>query len=150
MMYEGLLHVPMVVKMPGADHPRGEVSGPVQLVDLLPTVCAAVGAPVPDGVQGETLPHVDHEIVAEEQINPEFVAHYGEVYDRAMRVVYDRSWKLIATSKGERLLFDLDRDPGEAENLASREPDRTKELERRLEAAMSVMVSHAGGGAPID
>jgi arylsulfatase A-like enzyme len=150
MMYEGLLHVPMVVKMPGADHPRGEVSGPVQLVDLLPTVCAAVGAPVPDGVQGETLPHVDHEIVAEEQINPEFVAHYGEVYDRAMRVVYDRSWKLIATSKGERLLFDLDRDPGEAENLASREPDRTKELERRLEAAMSVMVSDARGGAPVD
>jgi arylsulfatase A-like enzyme len=150
MMYEGLLHVPMVVKMPGADHPRGEVSGPVQLVDLLPTVCAAVGAPVPDGVQGETLPHVDHEIVAEEQINPEFVAHYGEVYDRAMRVVYDRSWKLIATSKGERLLFDLDRDPGEAENLASREPDRTKELERRLEAAMSVMVSDARSGAPVD
>jgi arylsulfatase A-like enzyme len=150
MMYEGLLHVPMVVKMPGADHPRGEVSGPVQLVDLLPTVCAAVGAPVPDGVQGETLPHVDHEIVAEEQINPEFVAHYGEVYDRAMRVVYDRSWKLIATSKGERLLFDLDRDPGEAENLASREPDRAKELERRLEAAMSVMVSDARSGAPVD
>ena len=150
MMYEGLLHVPMVVKMPGADHPRGDVSGPVQLVDLLPTVCAAVGAPVPDGVQGEPLPHVDHEIVAEEHINPEFVAHYGEVYDRAMRVVYDRSWKLIATSKGERLLFDLDRDPGEAENLASREPERAKELERRLEAAMSVMLSAARGDAPID
>jgi len=150
MMYEGLLHVPMVVKMPGADHPRGDVSGPVQLVDLLPTVCAAAGAPVPDGVQGEALPHVDHEIVAEEHINPEFVAHYGEVYDRAMRVVYDRSWKLIATSKGERLLFDLDRDPGEAENLASREPERAKELERRLEAAMSVMVSAARGGAPVD
>src|SRR5262249_41223109 len=90
MMYEGLLYIPMVVKLPGADHRRGEITDPVQLVDILPTVLAAVGAPVPSGVQGEALPHVRHEIVAEEDINPEFVAHYGAVYDRAMRVLYDR------------------------------------------------------------
>ncbi|HJQ85331.1 MAG TPA: sulfatase [Candidatus Binatia bacterium] len=144
MMYEGLLHIPMVVKLPGADRARGEQHGPVQLVDVLPTILAAVGAPVPPGVQGEKMPHVDHEIVAEEHINPEFVSHYGEVYDRAIRVLYDRPWKLIETSKGERMLFDLGRDPGEAENLVTREPERVTELERRLDAAMSVMLTDAG------
>jgi len=141
MMYEGLLRIPLVVKLPGASHPRGEIGGPVQLVDILPTVCAAIGAAVPDGVQGEALPHVDHEIVAEEHVNPEFVTHYGEVYDRAIRVLYDRTYKLITTSKGERLLFDLGRDPGEAENLVEREPERATALQQRLDAAMGAMVA---------
>jgi arylsulfatase A-like enzyme len=123
---------------------RGQIGDPVQLVDILPTVAAAVGAPVPPGVQGEPLPHVRHEIVAEEHINPEFVAHYGAVYDRAIRVLYDRPYKLIETSKGDRMLFDLAHDPEEADNLASREPERAKDLEKRLDAAMSVMVTDAG------
>ncbi len=141
MMYEGVLHIPMVVKLPGADHPRGEIADPVQLVDLLPTVLGLIGAPVPTGVQGEALPHVHHEIVAEEHINPEFVSHYGEVYDRAIRVLYDRSYKLIETSKGDRFLFDLSRDPGEGENLASQQPERVLGLEKRLDAMMSTMVA---------
>jgi hypothetical protein len=89
---------------------------------------------------------VRHEIVAEEEINPEFVKHYGAVYDRAMRVLYDRPYKLIQTSKGERLLFDLARDPDEAENLAAREPDRVQALERRLAATSSVMTAAGNGG----
>ena len=150
MMYEGLLHIPMVVKLPGAEHPRGTVDEPVQLVDILPTVLGAIGAALPPGVQGEALPHVRHEIVAEEQINPEFVAHYGAVYDRAMRVLYDRPYKLIETSKGDRLLFDLGSDPGEAENLVSREPARVKDMEARLDATMNVMVSDAGAAGRVN
>jgi len=141
MMYEGLLHVPFVVKFPGAARPRGEVREPVQLVDILPTVAASLGASLPEGVQGEALPRVTHEILAEEHINPEFVAHYGEVYDRAMRVLYAPPYKLITTSKGEKLLFDLARDPSENDNLVSRDPARVAELERRLDATMSTMAS---------
>src|SRR5439155_656905 len=121
MMYEGLLHIPLVVKLPGADRPRGEIGDPVQLVDVMPTVLEAIGAPVPPDVQGQALVRVTHEIVAEEHINPEFVNHYGDVYDRAIRVIYDGSYKLIATSKGERMLFDLEHDPGEARNLSADE-----------------------------
>jgi arylsulfatase A-like enzyme len=150
MMYEGLLHIPMVVKLPGARRPRGAIDDPVQLVDLLPTVLAVVGAPIPPGVQGEQLPSVRHEIIAEEHINPEFVAHYGAVYDRAIRVLYDGPWKLIETSKGDRMLFDLAHDPGEANNLVAREPERAAELARRLEATMSVMVTDTGAPRPVN
>lgn len=139
MMYEGLLHIPMVVKFPGADRPRGEVHDPVQLVDLLPTVLAVLGAPVPPGVQGEPLQRVTHGTLAEEHINPEFVAYYGEVYNRAMRVLYDGPYKLITTSRGERKLFDLAHDPAEDDDLSGREPARAAEMEQRLEAAMSAM-----------
>jgi len=115
----------------------------------LPTALAAVGAPVPPGVQGEALTQVKHEIVAEEHINPEFVAQFGDVYDRALRVYYDGPYKLISTSRGERLLFDLGHDPGEAENLASREPVRVADMERRLETVMSHMDLPTGDGTKI-
>jgi arylsulfatase A-like enzyme len=139
MMYEGLLHIPMVVKLPGRDRPRGDRAERVQLVDVLPTVLATIGAPLPDGVQGEPIQHVTHEIVAEEHINPEFVAQFGDVYDRALRVYYDGPYKLISTSRGERFLFDLTNDPNENQNIASRDPQRVAEMEQRLETMMSHM-----------
>lgn len=69
------------------------------------------------------------------------MSHYGAVYDRAMRGLYDPPYKLITTSKGEKLLFDLARDPKANDNLVSRDPARVADLERRLDATMSTMAS---------
>ena len=72
------------------------------------------------------------------------VRAFGEVYNRALRVLYDGPYKLITTSRGETLLFDLGTDAGENENLASREPSRVTAMEERLEAAMSAMTMPTG------
>ncbi len=145
MLYEPLLHIPMVVKFPGAERPRARVDTPVQVLDVAPTVLVEAGAPVPPDVQGEHLRHVTRPSLAEEDINPFLVSDYGETYDRGIRVLFDGSWKLIATSKGERMLFDLSRDPQETSDLALAEPERVAELAGRLEATMSTMAG-AGGG----
>ena len=150
MMYEGLLHVPFVVKLPGADRPRGAIDRQVQLVDILPTVLDTVGIDVPAGVQGEPLLQVARTNFAEEHINPEFVAVYGNVYNRALRVVYDGSYKLITTSRGEKLLFDLARDPTEQQNLAAAEPEQVARMEARLEEAMAGMDSHVANAPAED
>ena len=139
MMYEGLLHVPMVVKLPGAARPRAGIDNPVQLVDILPTVLQTIGAPVPAGVQGSPLQQVARNSLAEEDINPEFVSFYGEVYNRALRVFYDGPYKLIASSRGERLLFDLTKDPDETNDLAKQERQQVSGMEEELDAAMSAM-----------
>jgi arylsulfatase A-like enzyme len=139
MMYEGLLHVPMVVKLPGATRPKAIINDPVQLVDILPTVLDAVGAPVPGGVQGSPMRQVARNSLAEEHINPEFVSFYGEVYNRALRVIYDGPYKLISSSRGEKLLFDLTKDPEENNDLAKQEAERVASMENELEAAMSSM-----------
>lgn len=139
MMYEGLLHVPMVVKLPGTTRPKAVVDDPVQLVDILPTVLDAVGAPVPGGVQGSPMRQVARNSLAEEHINPEFVSFYGEVYNRALRVIYDGPYKLISSSRGEKLLFDLAKDPEENNDLAKQEAERVASMESELEAAMSSM-----------
>jgi arylsulfatase A-like enzyme len=139
MMYEGLLRIPLVVKMPGADRPKAVIDNPVQLVDVLPTVLQSIGAPVPAGVQGSPLQQVARNSIAEEHINPEFVSFYGDVYNRALRVIYDGPYKLITTSRGERVLFDLVTDPTESKDLAARETQRTARMEEELDAAMTAM-----------
>jgi arylsulfatase A-like enzyme len=140
MLYEPVLHVPLVVKYPGAQRPRGRDAHQVQLVDVLPTVVAASGATLPDGVQGQPLLEVSRPSVAEEEINPFLVANYGEVYNRGIRVLYDGDYKLISTTQGKRMLFDLATDPGELDDLAEREPERTAALLRRLHETLDTRV----------
>src|SRR5438876_1186742 len=141
MLYEPVLHVPLVVKFPGTDGPRGRSETAVQLVDVLPTVLAATGAAVPPGLQGEALPHVTHPSFAEEDIDPFLVARYGARYDRSIRVLYDGTYKLIRTSRGEGMLFDLARDPAELHDLAAAEPERAADLQRRLDTALGTLVA---------
>jgi arylsulfatase A-like enzyme len=143
MLYEPVLHVPLVVKFPGATPPHGESPAPVQLVDIAPTVVAVTGAKLPDGVQGEPLLQVTHASVAEEDINPFLVARYGDGYNRAIRVVYDGSYKLITTSRGQQMLFDLNEDPGETRDLSRDQPERVALLRQRLEAALGTGVALA-------
>jgi arylsulfatase A-like enzyme len=150
MLYEPLVHVPLVVKFPGGAGPRGRDDRPVQLVDVTPTVLARAGAPMIAGMQGQPLPDVTRESRAEEDINPFLVSSYGAAYDRAVRVVYDPPFKLITTSRGDRMLFDLARDPGETDNLAEREGARLAELTRRLEAAFGTTMAANGGPSQVN
>jgi arylsulfatase A-like enzyme len=145
MLYEPLVHVPMLVKFPGADRPRGRETRPVQLVDVTPTALRAAGAPAIPGMQGHVMPEVTHPTMAEEDINPFLVTKYGPGYDRAIRVFYDGTHKLMTTSRGEKMLFDLARDPGETENLAARDQARVADLTRRLEAAFGTTVAAKDG-----
>lgn len=145
-LYEPLLHVPLVVKRPGAGRPRGVVRHPVQLVDLLPTIVQLTGAQLPPGVEGAGLDAGTRPVYAEEGINPFLVADYGAFYDRAMRVVYDGDYKLLSTSRGERMLFDLAHDPAEEHDLAAAQPERLAHLETLLaERAGQALAAAAPG-----
>lgn len=55
LLYREALHVPMILKLPRRHLAGRRVSAPVQLVDLLPTIAAAVGANVPDASAGTSL-----------------------------------------------------------------------------------------------
>ena len=149
MLYEPLLHIPMVVKYPGATRPRDVADEPVQLVDIVPTVAQVTGAKLSAEVEGTPLDSPDkHPIFAEEWINPYLVKGFGETYNRTIRVVIEGGYKLIATSRGDRMLFDLDRDPGEEHDLAAAEPERVEHLAGVLERrdGLHVAQRHAGDG----
>jgi arylsulfatase A-like enzyme len=145
MLYEPVLHVPLVMKLPGAPGTPARIDRPVQLVDVMPTVLGIAGAPVPPDVQGQPLLDASHALLAEEDINPFLVSRYGALYDRAIRVLYEPPYKLITTSRGERMLFDLGRDPGETQDISATEPAVLDRMAQRLEASMSTMVAAAPG-----
>jgi arylsulfatase A-like enzyme/Tfp pilus assembly protein PilF len=59
-LYDETIHVPLVIKLPGAapagkDLPGKRIENRVGLVDVLPTILQAVKIPVPPEVQGESL-----------------------------------------------------------------------------------------------
>src|SRR5262249_11451687 len=130
------------------NHPRGRVATPVQLIDIFATAVAVAGATPPDGAQGQKLPDVTHPVLAEEDINAYLVSNYGKLYDRAVRVLVDGKDKLIATSRGERMLYDLATDPGEQRNRAAAEPERAEALARELGHLLPFTGTGSSEGGP--
>jgi arylsulfatase len=132
-IYEPLVHVPLVVHVPG--NVPGRVSHNVEHVDILPTVLHELGVEGGPGFDGRGLPldgaHSPRDVFAET-----WVQNKGR---KAM--INDGRWKLILSDpgfgNGTRELYDLGADPLELEDMTAREPERAAELEARLRAWMA-------------
>lgn len=143
-LYEPLIHVPLILRYPGAAAP-GRVSSPVQTNDVFPTVLALAGSDraAPPGSRsllapGEGRRHTFAEF-ARPKIFLEMMARRfpGADYagfDRSLRAVRGDGFKLIRPSKGEVELYDLRHDPDERRNLAPERPEVVERLGAVLEA----------------
>jgi arylsulfatase A-like enzyme len=127
-----VLRVPLLVRLPGTTQAQ-QRDDLAQLIDVLPTVCDVVGAPVPAGVQGQSLmqaldrTHAVAEYIAPHpQLNELMRTHPHfdwSPYDRGLRSIRTRERKYIAASDGGNELYDLTTDPWERDNLYGRHPD---------------------------
>ena len=52
------MQVPLVIRYPRAIPARGEISEPVSLIDVAPTILALLGVPIPADMRGTVLPGV--------------------------------------------------------------------------------------------
>jgi arylsulfatase A-like enzyme len=132
-LYEELTRVPLILRVPGTA-PR-VVQEPVMLVDLAPTLLAALGFPPDPRMQGVDL--------LADPPGPRLV--YSEVDDLFARKTALREpggKKLIhgpldadvqARNEKEWELYDLAADPGEKDDLAAREPELLERLKAELE-----------------
>jgi arylsulfatase A-like enzyme len=130
-VYESTQHVPLIVHAPGAGKAR--VAEPVSLADLFPTVLDYTGLPGRN-VRGLSLRSQIEGHSAKELRDVYFESLAGSLnYGWAeLRGVRHGAWKLIDAPTPE--LYRLDQDPGETDNLASREPERLAELRAALGA----------------
>ncbi|WP_435021965.1 sulfatase family protein [Tundrisphaera sp. TA3] len=137
-MYEGGIRVPGIVRWPGRVRAGTVSDEPVAFFDLLPTLCAATGTPVPDhlGLDG-----VDARAALEGKAveRPRPLAWQ---YDRAIGgppwtlAVRQGPWKLLADAgMREFALYDLVEDPAERRDRASDRPDLVEALKRGLQSA---------------
>lgn len=166
--HEGGIRVPLLVRWPGVTPPGSVNDTPVMIHDWFPTLLGAATAPAVADIDGLDLtPLLRGESAA--AFERPLVWHFpnfwgplgapGPVEGPGMgpcSVIRRRNWKLIAYHADRRLeLYDLAADPGEATNLADREPARVRELAdelagilRRHGAAMPV-VSATGAAVPL-
>ena len=125
-LYEEVLRIPLVMRLPGVAPRRVEV--PAQHVDLLPTLLGYLGIEAP-GSDGRDL------LAARNagDRRPDVYTHLDVDGHRAASVMRGR-YKLLlpqSPSQGSQpLLFDLEVDPGELEDLAA---DRPEIVERMLD-----------------
>jgi choline-sulfatase len=134
LLYDASLRVPMIVWRPGR-LPAGKVVQPlVRVVDLAPTLLEVLGAPALAGAQGRSLlPIVTGSRNARTPPAPAYAETYLPLFYMnwaPLRALQDDRWKYIDAPKPE--LYDLSRDPLEADNLAGREPARAAALARSL------------------
>ncbi len=131
-LYDEQLHVPLLVKFPGRAMAGQAVSHWVQSIDLMPTLLATAGLPVPEGVQGKQLSQDAVHAFAEE-------SHEGNVL-RALRTRSEgMPIKLIEANPknprglAETELYDMLADPGEADDMSGRAAARLAEAQHTLE-----------------
>lgn len=135
-LYECTTRVPLIMRWPGQITPGTRVAGLVQHADIMPTVLAAAGLPVPDGLDGRSLLPA----IAGRATGTREAVFLSECAWQAARGVRTPSHKFIRTRDGgvfrraPRELYDLTGDPEERRNIAAKRPDLADQLERMLDA----------------
>ncbi len=130
--FEGGLRVPMFIKWPAKIEAGTRVARPVAHIDVMPTLAAAAGASLPEGVEIDgvnVVPLATGEIGAAWQRETLFwqSGHY--------RVVRHGDWKLQVAENPERAwLYNLAEDPTEQNNLAETRVGKLAELQALLAA----------------
>lgn len=137
---EGGLRVPFLIRGPGID-PNVCSRVPVTACDVWPTIAelAAISPPWPARIEGGSLVAVlrspsGRGVVA--RPHPELVFHFPH-YDLGnggpATAIVVGSLKLIRNYETKSLrLYDLEQDPGEAHDLATKLPEKVADLEARL------------------
>ena len=146
-LFEHLIAIPFILRLPAGEL-GGEVrSNPVQLTDVLPTIATWVDGRSDQRLQdldGQPLLHIPpREAVLAEYLVPNlrairrrFPAADVRKLDVALRSIRVGSQKLILARDGERQLYDLRADPSEERDLASVNPEAADVLEERLVSAL--------------
>ncbi len=132
-VYEELLHIPMIVRLPGTTQRPLRVEDAVGLVDVMPTVLEALGQPLPDGLAGQSfLPLLRGE-------TPDAPRATVSGFMEGWRTVVSGRYKLIHRTLERQMLYDLERDPREQTDLAADRPIAVRYLRGMLGLALGAV-----------
>ncbi len=144
LLFNELIHVPLVIVAPGLLPEGSVVKEPVQLLDLYPTLIDLLGVAAPDGLQGKSFAPLlrggagdgrailseNHEVPGSEQ----FFLSQGTTFS-----LIEGPWKYILNLKSpvyrpqpRHLLFRLDQDFGEQHDVAAEHPELVERFEAKV------------------
>lgn len=131
-VHEGGIATPLIVHWPKGIRARGELRHDVgHVIDFVPTLLELAGAPWTNTWNGATAPPLPGRSLApafarDGAVSREFL-FFNHENNHALRV---GDWKLAATrdNTNEWFLYDLSRDRCEMDNLASKNPERARQM----------------------
>src|SRR5207247_87007 len=132
-LYDEQIHVPLIVKPPGAHalaRLRDELANSL---DIAPTIVAAAHLKPPAVMQGHALPLDAGPAPARESTFAE-----EDLEGNVLQAVRTRAWKLVSANPGNprglapEELYDLPRDPGEQRNVVASAPAETEKMRAAL------------------
>ncbi len=136
-LYDELLHVPLIVRLPGRKHAGTVVERPVRSIDIAPSILEWLDLPRPDGFTGASLRDA---IDAPDREGPPLFATATQAQFPTRYAIRTRSQKLIESlDSGRREFYEVGRDPAEREDVAPREPPGGAELAESLEEARRIL-----------
>lgn len=129
-LYEGGIRVPLIARQPDFVPAGRTCSHPVAFWDFLPTAADLAGAAVPDGLDGRSW----RPLLRGGSNTPDTLLYwetYGATFNQAVRL---GKWKAVAY--GSRFeLFDLEADPPESADVASRNPEIAARMREEMARA---------------
>ena len=137
-LFEELLRVPLLVKLPDSRHAGAAVQAMVRSKDAASTIVSVLGFPIPPVFEG-----IDLVALLEGRVPPPAIAL--SQMDGGGTSLRTHRWKWI---RGR--LYDLENDPGETRDLARMLPEREAELRRLRDRLVGRDGAPAGERVEID
>ncbi len=132
-LYDELIHVPLVIRLPGVKGGK-VVTDQVSSLDVMPTILDLLDVKLSPRLRAQLrgsslVPAFSRKTVAKDAYSETDYRQY--TYKRS--VTTKDGWKFIYTLEDKsRELYNLKADPGETKNLIASEPRRAYELEQQL------------------
>jgi arylsulfatase A-like enzyme len=141
-LYEEFVHVPLLIKLPGAQNGK-IINTPVEQIDIAPTILELAGIPISGWMEGRSLvplfkgrPFEPRPVFSMQLIKNRSFGH--SISDGTV-AVWDENYKLIYYLKNRKtLLFNLQTDPFESKNLSIDKPEVQERLLKLIQENLSI------------
>jgi arylsulfatase A-like enzyme len=139
--------VPLIIKPPEGGARGRVVDELTTSLDIAPTIITAARASVPQAMQGHALPLDDGAVPGRERVFAE-----TDLEGNVLQSVRTKTWKLVNANPGNprglrpEELYDLGHDPGEHDDLVSKDPAQLETLRAALGRSQLEARAHAGAG----
>jgi arylsulfatase A-like enzyme len=150
--YEEVLHVPLIVRLPGRRHAETVVDEPVELIEVGPAILEELGLDRPPSFHTRSLARFWNGSRAQGERSFAYAdtSHYNivkhSIRGRRFKVIHTKDTGHNAFGvpiRGGWEIYDLKNDPREQKDLWQTIPDEARPLIRRLEAFMAEDVNRS-------